>query len=277
MGWTATSDVEEFWHATRHYLRTHRVPSTVVLSIVDTLRTSGPGGYSGPPELAWCDEGEGVSAVIVRTPPHRPVVSAMTTAAAARWAADRPAPDRLLGPPEAVAALASAWGVSTEVLVPERLHRLDVLRAPADPSPTRLAGDADRDLLWAWLEEFHHEATPDDPLPPRGPVDAAVDESRVVVAVTGGEPVAYASASPIMLGTARIGPVYTRPAHRRRGHGAAVTAALAALLADRGAEEIVLFTDLGNPTSNALYARLGFVGVVDVVDVALVPVARKNV
>src|SRR6185312_6588056 len=141
VGWTATSDVEEFWHATRHYLRTHRVPSTVVLSIVDTLRTGGPGGYSGPPELAWCDEGEGVSAVIVRTPPHRPVVSAMTTAAAARWAADRPAPDRLLGPPEAVAALASAWGVSTEVLVPERLHRLDVLRAPADPSPTRLAGD----------------------------------------------------------------------------------------------------------------------------------------
>jgi predicted GNAT family acetyltransferase len=56
-----------------------------------------------------------------------------------------------------------------------------------------------------------------------------------------------------------------------------VTATLAALLADRGAEEIVLFTDLDNATSNALYARLGFVGVVDVVDAALVPVARKNV
>jgi len=41
--------------------------------------------------------------------------------------------------------------------------------------------------------------------------------------------------------------------------------------------EILLFTDLDNATSNALYARLGFVGVVDVVDAALVPVARKNV
>jgi predicted GNAT family acetyltransferase len=152
-----------------------------------------------------------------------------------------------------------------------------VLRPPVDPSPTSLAGDADRDLLWAWLEEFHHEATPDDPLPPRGPVDAAVDESRVVIAVSDGEPVAYASASPIMLGTVRIGPVYTRPAHRRRGHGAAVTAALAALLAERGAEEIVLFTDLDNATSNALYARLGFIGVVDVVDAALVTVRGASV
>jgi predicted GNAT family acetyltransferase len=80
-----------------------------------------------------------------------------------------------------------------------------------------------------------------------------------------------------MLGTARIGPVYTRPGHRGRGHGAAVTAAAARLASEGGADEVLLFTDLDNPTSNALYARLGFVGVGDVVDARLVPVARKNV
>jgi predicted GNAT family acetyltransferase len=37
-----------------------------------------------------------------------------------------------------------------------------------------------------------------------------------------------------------------------------VTAAVSQLAADRGAEQVVLFTDLANPTSNALYQRLGY-------------------
>ena len=45
----------------------------------------------------------------------------------------------------------------------------------------------------------------------------------------------------------------------------------ARLASERGADEGLLFTDLGNPTSNALYARLGFVGVSNLVDVRLVP------
>jgi hypothetical protein len=42
----------------------------------------------------------------------------------------------------------------------ERRHRLTGLGPPVDPAPTRTAADADRALLWAWLREFHHEATP---------------------------------------------------------------------------------------------------------------------
>ncbi|WP_433785584.1 GNAT family N-acetyltransferase [Actinomycetospora sp. CA-101289] len=269
-----TADAEEFWHAVRPYLRAHRVESTVVLTIVDTLRRRGP-APGDPPVLAWWDAGDGATAVVVQTPPYRPVVSAMPTDVAAAWAGERPRPARLLGPAAVVDDLAAAWDATTEVVVAERLHRLAGLRPSAAATPTRPARHADRAVLWSWLREFHDEATPDDPLPPRAALDAAIDEGRIVVAEADGTPVAYASVSPTVLATARIGPVYTRPEHRGRGHGSAVTAAAVRRAGERGAEEVLLFTDLANPTSNALYARLGFVGVADLVDAALVPVTGR--
>lgn len=275
MGWRVTRDAEEFWRATEPYLRAHRAASTIVLSIVDTLRSRGEGAYSGPPELAFWDPGDGVSGLVVHTPPYRPLVSTLSGAAAAAWAADHPRPERLLGPSDTVECLARAWGTEPEVVIAERLHRLDVLRPPVSPAPTRIAGDAERGLLWAWLQAFRDEAVPHDPPPARAPLDAAVDEGRVVVAVPDGEPVAYAAVSPSLLRTARIAPVYTPPAHRGRGYGAAVTAAVARIALERGDEEVLLLTDLANPTSSGLYARLGFVGIADIVDAVLIPVGQE--
>ena len=52
--------------------------------------------------------------------------------------------------------------------------------------------------------------------------------------------------------------MYTPPALRRRGYGAAVTAhATASALAD-GAAHVVLYTDLANPSSNSIYQQIGF-------------------
>lgn len=52
--------------------------------------------------------------------------------------------------------------------------------------------------------------------------------------------------------------MYTPPEHRRRGYGAAITAVLTASALEAGATEVVLFTDLANPTSNGVYRRIGF-------------------
>ena len=52
--------------------------------------------------------------------------------------------------------------------------------------------------------------------------------------------------------------VYTPPEQRGRGYGGAVTAAVTRAALDAGADDVVLFTDLANPTSNALYQRLGY-------------------
>ena len=56
---------------------------------------------------------------------------------------------------------------------------------------------------------------------------------------------------------ARIAPVYTLPAFRNRGYGAAVVGAICADLVAAG-RRVYLVTDVTNPTSNRLYARIGF-------------------
>ena len=61
----------------------------------------------------------------------------------------------------------------------------------------------------------------------------------------------------------RIGSVYTPPEHRNRGYGTAVTAAVSQLLLERGHRFCFLYTDLANPTSNAIHARIGYEPVCD--------------
>jgi predicted GNAT family acetyltransferase len=73
-----------------------------------------------------------------------------------------------------------------------------------------------------------------------------------------GEPVAMAGLTHTVAGVARIAGVYTPRAHRQQGYGGAVTTAASQTAMGRGASEVVLFTDLANATSNALYQRLGY-------------------
>jgi predicted GNAT family acetyltransferase len=69
-------------------------------------------------------------------------------------------------------------------------------------------------------------------------------------------------------GMVRVAPVYTPRELRGRGYAAAATAAVSRE-ALRLAGEVLLFTDLDNSTSNALYQRLGYRPVHDRVLVTL--------
>ena len=73
-----------------------------------------------------------------------------------------------------------------------------------------------------------------------------------------GEDVAFAGLSIAGPAAARVGPVYTRPAFRGRGYASALVGALCAELRAQK-RSVFLVTDVSNATSNALYARLGFV------------------
>jgi predicted GNAT family acetyltransferase len=78
-----------------------------------------------------------------------------------------------------------------------------------------------------------------------------------------GEPVALAARTATAAGVARIAPVYTPSEHRRRGYGAAITAACTADALARDAEHVVLFADVENPTTNAIYRQIGFRPIAD--------------
>jgi predicted GNAT family acetyltransferase len=78
-----------------------------------------------------------------------------------------------------------------------------------------------------------------------------------------GTPVSMAAATSVIGGVVRVDPVYTPAGLRGRGYAGAVTVETSRTALAAGATDVVLFTDPDNPTSNALYQRLGYVRVAD--------------
>lgn len=88
-------------------------------------------------------------------------------------------------------------------------------------------------------------------------LDAQLDRDGLLVWDDGG-PVSMLGVSPSVAGVTRIGPVYTPPAHRRRGYGTSAVAATSRRALAHGEHSCMLFTDLSNPTSNRIYAEVGY-------------------
>jgi predicted GNAT family acetyltransferase len=78
-----------------------------------------------------------------------------------------------------------------------------------------------------------------------------------------GGPVSLAAyGNPTPTGT-RVGPVYTPPELRGRGYATSLVAELTTERLASGLAFCFLFTNLANPTSNAIYARIGYEPVAD--------------
>jgi RimJ/RimL family protein N-acetyltransferase len=179
----------------------------------------------------------------------------------------------LSGDARATLAFARRWceltGQDAERLRAEGVHLLAELVPPVDvPGLVRPATADDAPLVADWFAAFEHEAEDGDELEPavlQQRVSAFVQRiptGRILLWEDGGLPVSLAGwqlpagSPPVVVG--RIGPVYTPREHRRHGYAAGATAAAARALLDAGADRVMLYTDLANPTSNGVYARLGF-------------------
>jgi RimJ/RimL family protein N-acetyltransferase len=209
-----------------------------------------------------------VGAVCLHTPEFPVNLSFMSPPAAAELARDLAAAGRRLtgvhAGQEAAEAFAAAWRDRTGDIVAGhrlmRLFRLDELIRP-EPGPegaARLAARRDRDLLTEWFDAFVRDVG-DPPGPdPGAAVDQRLGYGGLTLWEVGGTPVSMAGLTRSVAGMVRVGSVYTPPALRGRGYAGAVTAAVSRAARDAGVREVVLFTDLANPTSNALYQRLGY-------------------
>ena len=223
----------------------------------------------GPDDL-WVAVSESGSVVgmAMHTPPYRLFVARMPDRAAAVLAdalADqaRPLPG-VNGESAAGAAFAAAWQERTcqkaTVDVRMRMYRLGELHPPTDVTgESRLAGAGDTGLAAGWAAAYHDEAQPHAPAGDWSAWAARrIEAGELYLWIEGGVPVAMAAHSAPAAGVARVGPVYTPPSLRRSGFGAAVTAAVSAAALDAGAVHVVLYTDLSNPTSNAIYQAIGY-------------------
>ncbi len=172
-------------------------------------------------------------------------------------------------------AFADTWHTMTRragtVAMEEKLYRLGTLRPPVGVSGMhREAIRTDRALLVDWIELFFVETFShqrDDAAGERFVDNAGSGGDRFVLWEDNGTPVSMAMLRAPAAGVSRIGPVFTPRGSRGRGYGSAVTAAAAHLARLDGVDDVVLFADLANPTSNAIYQRIGFEAVADSVRV----------
>jgi predicted GNAT family acetyltransferase len=136
-----------------------------------------------------------------------------------------------------------------------------VERAPAVPGAVRPADGGDRDVLIEWFRGFAVEIG-DPPREEAAIVDWRVAQGQVWV-WDDGRPVAFAAFTDPVFEVARIGPVYTPKDARGRGYATGLVTAMSAHVRDRGLR-CILYTDLSNPTSNAIYRRIGYRAVEEV-------------
>ncbi|WP_432120418.1 GNAT family N-acetyltransferase [Streptomyces sp. S1] len=273
MTWHFTEDPAVFRAAAGALPAAEPARNTGVLALVDTAG-----------RLGWWTEPDGrVTGVLVVAVPGEPVFGTVTPEAARALASPRDLfgePDLLggggatvvRGEAAAVEAFAEATGRPWTATVRTRLFRLGTL-TPPDPAPAgraRVATAADIPLAAAWAREFVRNIGEEPDEDYTGPVTERISGGRLLLwEEDGGRPVSMACFSPVAEGQSRVHLVYTPPAARGRGYAAGATTAVTRAALAAGAAQVLLFADLANPTSNALYRRLGYRPVADHLTVEL--------
>ncbi len=232
------------------------------------------------------DAGEVVSAAM-RTAPFKPYPTfalPMTDEAARALAAALHERGEVLGgvngalPGARVLAEATAelWGATLASHKSTRLWEATSVEVPAAPEGRlRLATEDDVELVLAWFTAFHDEADeqagrePDPTSGEHNTLDSVLIRIREGVEWLWELPdgtIAHLSGSGVpAYGVARIGPVYTPKEFRGRGIASYVVGELTRRGLEAG-HRMCLFTDQANPTSNKIYAGVGYEPVVDMAE-----------
>lgn len=197
------------------------------------------------------------------TPMELPVATAMADAIAE---AGVPLPG-VNGEAAAAATFAGQWSERTKsAAVPfqgNRLYELlDTGEVPRVEGTLRQAGSKDRSLMILWSRAFQHEiAEPLNDVELR--VDRGLAARQMWLWERSGEAVSMSVGRDPVQGVVRLSNVYTPPEKRKHGYAEACVHALSKKLRD-GGYRCVLYTDLGNSTSNSIYRRIGYRAVAEV-------------
>ncbi|MFI9614520.1 GNAT family N-acetyltransferase [Streptomyces sp. NPDC052023] len=267
--WTLTEELDTFLAHAGPFLRSRPAQHTVPLTVTDTLRRRGRRVFGEePPLFGFLERAGAVRAVCFRTPPRGVHLTTLTPgeadALAARLAARKERLPGVIGDRDSAAAFAASWqrhtGATPALHQRRLLYRLGTLTVPEPlpPGRARVADASDRGQLARWYVEFSEEIGDGPAQDPDAWAGARIAHGGATLWETpDGIPVAMAGVTPEIAGQVRVAPVYTPARLRRRGYAGAVTAEVSRAARAAGAQ-VVLFTNLADPTTNKLYRRLGY-------------------
>ncbi len=277
----ATGDAGAFLSRARSWLLQAEAENNLILGIAleyaAVADRSTPEPADGPWFATLVDAGGAIAGCAFRTAPHKvgltrlPIEAAPTLAAAI---ADRfQHVPGFLGPGDVAERVATAWvalrGGRQVPGMRQRIYRVDTVSPPAGVrGRLREATQADLPLALAWGDDFARESGAHFQ-PSAAAVTTWITDGRLLLWEVDREPVSMAIARGATPHGIRVGYVYTPPSHRRAGYASALVARLSQRMLDDGYRFCVLYTDLSNPTSNAIYVRIGYRPVSDVMDVEI--------
>ena len=257
------------------FLAAHDAEHNLALGLLGRLRVE-PRLYGFDPTFVVAEEAGSVVGCLLRTPPHGVVLSRFESLEAVDAVAEavldmHPGLPGAVGPTDVVARFAATWsrltGAEAHVGFRQRVHAAAAVHeVPRVPGRIREADPDDIPTVLAWLRAFADEALGD--MPHVEDVEATyrrreADPDGAWLLWDDGGPVSLAAyGTPTPTGT-RVGPVYTPPEHRGCGYATSLVAELTAERLASGLAFCFLFTDLANPTSNAIYSRIGYEPVAD--------------
>ncbi|MBV2355448.1 GNAT family N-acetyltransferase [Streptomyces sp. J2-1] len=276
--WHITRDIDEFLSRTGEFLCSRPAVHNTALTDIEKLRADRRAeGESGADLFGWLGSGGEVRAICYLTLRGRLGLTALaaeqTDTLAARLADIGRSPATVIANRDTAGALAESWqrvtGAASEPFWRTHLYRLGTL-TPPDPRPAgqgRVAGGGDHEQVVRWCREFCVEVGEQssiDLIDAGSWGDSRFGDRRFTLWQTPeGTSASMAATTAVIGGMVRVDPVYTPAPLRGHGYAAAVTAHVSRAALAAGATAVVLFTDPDNPTSNALYQRIGFVHVAD--------------
>ncbi|GLW14457.1 N-acetyltransferase [Streptomyces sp. NBRC 13847] len=270
--WHLTEDIDDYHARAGDFLCSRPALHTTPLTVLDRLRTHGADAYGRAPVLGRLERAGEVHATfhLLRGLSLTRLTPEQADALAAQLAALGYALPHVSADHGTATAFAEAWrrrtGATPTLRARLRLYRLAALTPPA-PHPEgrgRLVGERDREHLMRWVREFTTDVGE------VVTVDADswagtrfADKHFTFWEAPDGTPVSMAGSTSLVGGMIRVDPVYTPARLRGRGYAGAVTVEVSRAALAAGATEVVLYADPANPTSNALYQRIGYRPITD--------------
>jgi predicted GNAT family acetyltransferase len=268
-----SDDVQPFLAAAGAFLGEREAAHNLIFGICSSLAADASMS-AGPPYFATIHDADRVVAATLRTPPWNLVLSEVDDLSALDAIVDDlasgPAASELpgvVGPDDMVEVFAHRWTARTgrpgRVALKERIFQLTTVRPPRPvPGHMRVATQGDRDLLIRWLIDFEADALAESPSPgdPATSVDRWLSGAggRIDYLWEDGEERSWCGVGGLTPHGIRVGPVFTPRAWRGKGYASALVAEASQAQLDAGRQFCFLYTDLANPTSNHIYAEIGY-------------------
>ena len=255
---------DELLRSAGEWLQQSEAENNLILGVAN--RSSSFETKDGPPAYwaAICDCGEIVGCAF-RTPPSPIGLTKLPLESIPHLISDisefhSRAPG-VNGPVSEAEQFAKLWSerysMSWRVNMRLRIHRLGQVIFPVDAAQGKLRQPlaTEDSLIRKWVEELAEEAGLAD-----DPVQAAnrlIESGNVGIWDWNGPRCIVAGARETPSGVC-INAVYTPVEHRRSGYATIAVATFSQEQLDSGKEFCCLYTDVDNPTSNSIYAKIGY-------------------